>query len=238
MRKLSVWAKHHPAYARIIIVISRCLLVLIGYFLGTQLIKSGNQLSPLWIYFFIGIFFITAASYPSDRSSKTYTKRKWNDLVVASCGFLIVVSMSNQLNKLFSVYENAYATKTIEPSRYKNPQAEKLLEQYKSGEKKTFSAKEKRIIKNEFKYQLGQYAKAKITGNKKEGDEVALIILACIAAVGLFFLLAGLACSISCNGSDAAAIVVFVLGTAAIVFGLVMLIKSIKRKRQKSKSTS
>jgi len=238
MRKLSAWAKHHPAYARIIIIISRCLLALIGYFLGTELIKSGVEFSPLWIYVFIAVFFFAASFYPSDRSSKTYVKRKWSDLIVASCGFFIVVCMSNQLNKPFSVYETSYATTIVEPSPYKNAEAKKLLEQYQSGEKKTFTAKEKRIIKSEFKYQLGQYAKAKITGNKRAGDQVALIILACIAAVGLFFLLAGLACSISCNGSDAAAIVVFVLGTAAIVFGLVMLIKSIKRKNRKSKSSS
>lgn len=238
MRKLSVWAKHRPAYARIIIIISRCLLALIAYFLGTQLIKSGIKISPLWIYFFIAVFFFTAAFYPAERSSRTYAKRKWSDLIVASCGFFIVVCMSDQLNKPFSVYETTYAAKSIQPSLYKNPEAKKLLEQYQNGEKKTFTAREKRIIKNEFKYQLGQYAKAKLTGNKKSGDEVALIILACIAAVGLFFLLAALACSISCNGSDAAAIVVFVLGTAAIVFGLVMLIKSIKRKNRKSKSSS
>jgi len=238
MRKLSVWAKHHPAYARIIIIISRCLLLLIGYFLGTQSSQSGIELSPLWIYFFIAVFFIAAAFYPSDKSSKTYSKRKWSDLIVAACGFFIVLCFSNQLNKPFPVYESAYAIKPIEPSLYKNPQAKKLLEQYQNGEKKTFTTKEKRIIKNEFKYQLGQYAKAKITGNKKEGDDVGLIILACIAAVGLWILVGSLACTISCNGSDAAAIVVFVLGTAAIVFGLVMLIKSIKRKNRKSKSSS
>lgn len=238
MRKLSLWAKHHPASARIIIIISRCLLVLLGYYVGTQLLRSGTTLSPLWIYFFIAVFFITAAFYPSGRSSKMYARRKCSDLIVASCGFFVIVCISNQLDRPFSVYEGAYAAKTIEPSLYKNPQAKKLLEQYQSGEKKTFTAKEKRIIKNEFKYQLGQYAKAKITGNKKAGDEIALIILACIAAAGLFFLLAALACSISCNGSDAAAVVVMVVGTAAIVFGLVMLIRSINRKKRKSKTSS
>lgn len=238
MRRLSAWAKHHAAYARLIIVISRCLLVFMAYFVGTGLITSGIELSPLWIYFFIGVFFITAACYPSGRSSKTYAKRKWSDLLVASSGFFIVVCMSNQLNKPFPVYETSYAAKPIEPSLYKNPEAKKLLEQYKNGEKKSFTAKEKRIIKNEFKYQLGQYAKAKITGNKKQGDEVGLIILACIAALGLWILVGSLACTLSCNGSDAAAAVVFILGTAAIVFGLIMVIKSINRKKRKSKSSS
>jgi uncharacterized membrane protein HdeD (DUF308 family) len=234
MRKLSLWAKHHPVYARIIIVISHCLLVWIGYFLGMQLSETGIELSPLWLYLFIGIFFITGATYPS-KKSRNYFKRKLYDFMVACCSFFMVISVTYQLNTPASVYEPIQATTIAHPSPYKYVEAKKLLEQFKNGEKTKFNSKEKRIIKKEFNYQLLQYAKAKVTGDKTTGEQVALIILTCIAAVGLLYLLAALACTISCNGSDAAAIIVFVLGTAAIIWGLVAVIRSIRRKQKKSK---
>jgi hypothetical protein len=232
MRKLSLWAKHHPAYARAIVVISHCLLIWIGYFLAIQLLERNIQLSPLLLYFFIGVFFIAGATYPRKKSGN-YRKRKLYDLVVACCSFSLVICAVFQLNSPLSVYQNAQAT-TIEPSPYKYAEAKTLLEQFKNGEKTKFTSKEKRIIKKEFNYQLLQYAKAKLKGDKTSGEEVALIILACIAAVGLLYLVAALACTLSCNGSDAAAIIVAVLGTVAVIWGAVAVIRSIKKKHAKS----
>jgi uncharacterized membrane protein HdeD (DUF308 family) len=233
MRKLSLWAKHHPVYARTIIVFSHCILIWIGYFLGTQLSEKNIALSPLILYLFIGIFFVAGATYPSKKSG-SYKKRKFHDLLVACCSFFMVICGTYQLNTPVSITETAYATTIEKPLPYKYDAAKKLLEQFKTGEKTKFTAKEKRIIKKEFNYQLLQYAKAKITGDKTTGEQVALIILTCVAAVGLLFLVASLACSLSCNGSDAAAIVVALLGTVAVVWGAVAVIRAIKRKRSKS----
>lgn len=237
MRKLSLWAKFHPAYARIIIVISHCLLIWIGYFFGVQLFKTNISLSPLWLYLFIGIFFIAGATYPSGKRGN-YAKRKTYDLIVACCSFLMVLCVSNQLNAPVGVSETVQATTVINPSPYKYAEAKKLLEQFKNGEKTKFTSKEKRVIRKEFNYQLVQYAKAKVTGDKKSGEEVAFIILACIAAVGLFYLVMALACTLSCNGSDAAAVIVGVLGTAAIIFGLIAVIRAIRRKKSISNTTA
>ena len=91
---------------------------------------------------------------------------------------------------------------------------------------------EKRILKAEFKKQLKIWTLAKISGDKEEGDKAGLLILAIVGAAGLFFLVAALSCSLACNGSDAAAIVVLLLGTAAIVLGLLAVIRSINRKKR------
>ena len=117
---------------------------------------------------------------------------------------------------------------------YKNPEAERLLKAFTNGEKQAFSKKEKRIIKDEFKYQLAQYAKAKLTGDKKGGDQTALIILTCIVAVGLIYLLAAIACNLSCSGSDAAAVIVLVVGLAAIIWGMVVIMRRINRGPRKA----
>lgn len=233
MRKLSLWAKHHPVSARIIIVFSHCLLVCLGYFLGVQLLETNISLSPLWLYLFIAIFFIAGATYPSGER-RNYAKRKTYDLIVACCSFLMVLCVSNQLNAPMGISGTVQATTVINPSPYKYAEAKKLLEQFKNGEKTKFTSKEKRVIRKEFNYQLLQYAKAKVTGDKSNADTALLILLACIAAVGLFVLLAALACNISCNGSEAAALILFILGTAAIIWGLVKVIRSIQRKRIKS----
>jgi len=235
MRSISLWAKHHRQHARIIIIICRFLLICLACFLGTQLSQSAVMPSPLWTFFFMVVFFITGAHYPSERSAKNYRKRKLYDLIIASCGFLMAVCVTSELNKPFIGYQSVEATAAAVPSLYKFPEAEKLLKQFEKGEKIKFSARKKRIIKKEFNYQLLKYAKAKFTGNKSTADQTLLIILACIAAVGLLYLVAGLACTLSCNGSDAAAIIVAILGTAGVIWGLVAIIRSIKRKRSKAK---
>lgn len=234
MRKLSYWAKHYPVHARVIIVFSHCLLIYLGYFLGVQLLKIDIALSPLWLYFLIAIFFAAGATYPSKRWG-SYAKRKTYDLIVACCSFLMVLCVSNQLNAPVGISGTVQATTVINPSPYKYAEAKKLLEQFKNGEKTKFTSKEKRIIRKEFNYQLLQYAKAKVTGDKSNAETALLILLACIAAAGLFVLLAALACNISCNGSEAAALILFIFGTAAIIWGTVKVIRAIERRRSKTK---
>lgn len=235
MRSLSLWAKYHVVSARILIIISHGLLSWIGYFLGTRLSQSGVALSPLWTYFLIAVFIVTGALYPSGRSSKNYIKRKLCDFIVVACGFLLTISVVNNINRSSAIYQTAEAVIPVNPSSYKYAEAKKLLEQYEKGEKTNFTLKEKRVIRKEFKYQLLRFAKAKVAGNKNDTGDAAAIVLVCIAAAGLFFLLIGLACSLSCNGSEAAAWAVFILGTVAIVWGSVAIIRSINRKRGKPK---
>jgi hypothetical protein len=86
--------------------------------------------------------------------------------------------------------------------------------------------------------QLKKYAVAKVTGDKKAGDNAGLIILAIVGALGLLILVGALACNISCNGGTGGAIAVALLGTAAVVIGLIAVIRSIKRKSQTGKGTT
>lgn len=232
MRKLSLWAKHHAVAARIIIIVSRILLFLIACFLGKQLTTLGIDLSPLWIYFFIAVFFIAGATYPRERSSFNYAKRKCYDVVVAASGFFITLSFVAQMNT--PAYGTVQATVPVDPSPYKSAEAKNLLEQHAKGEKVKFTGKEKRIIRKEFNHQLLQYTKAKITGKKADAEQALLILLACIAAVGLLYLVMALACTLSCNGSDAAAVIVGIIGLAAVIWGLIAVIRAINRKKTKT----
>lgn len=237
MRQISYWAKDHPLLSRLFIVFSRCLLLWIACFLGAQVAIADMEVSPLWNYVFICLFLAACYAYPLTRTAANYTKRKRCELVVCVSGFLLTVCLVAQLHHPGSFYQSLQATVPIDIPSYKYPEAQKLLEQFKSGEKTDFTRKEKRIIRKEFNYQLVRYAKAKIVGNKNESGSAGLIILACIAAVGLLFLVLSLACTLSCNGSDAGAIMVGLIGTAAIVWGLIALIRSIRRKKQKAQES-
>ena len=75
-------------------------------------------------------------------------------------------------------------------------------------------------------------------GNKDGDAKAGLIIVTIIAALGLLYLVAALACSLSCNGSDAAAVVVLILGLAAIIWGTIAVINRISRGPKKKKKES
>jgi hypothetical protein len=234
MKKISYWGKSHPYSARLIIIVSQIIIFLLGAVIANSLSRNNINFSIPWTYLFIAIFFAVALIYTKKKWS--YAKRKTLDLLIAFIGFCLVVLCVNRLNQPGAYSNSAIAAIKIKEPIYKNPEAEKLLTAFKAGEKTKFSGKEKRIIKREFNYQLKKYIKAKVTGKKSDADQTLLIILACIGAVGLLYIIAGLACSLSCNGSDAAAVVVGVLGVAAVIWLLIITIRAINRKGQKKKT--
>jgi len=236
MRKISRWARTHAVSARIIIIVSHFLLVAIAFTLSEQAIPQSIRFSQCWFYIFIVGSLVAALYYPrgnaGNKSKWNYAKRKTFDLLVVLFGFCLYFLVASELNQPTTGSWSASAL-TIEKSPYKNPEAERLLKSFREGQRHTFTKQEKRILRQEFNYQLEQYVKAKITGDKAKQDTTLPIILCCVAAVGLLFLVASLACSLDCGGSATGALLVGVLGTAAVIFGLVMAIKAINRKAQK-----
>src|SRR5438128_784233 len=77
-----------------------------------------------------------------------------------------------------------------------------------------------------------QYVKATIRNDKTAADQALLIILAIIVALGLLYLVAAAACSLSCSGADAAAALVAIVGTVGIIWLLVIIIKKIGRRKE------
>ena len=73
----------------------------------------------------------------------------------------------------------------------------------------------------------------KKTNELSKGEKVALTILAVLAALGLLFLVASLACNLSCSGSDAAAVIVGLGGGALVIVLLVVAIRAIYNKKRK-----
>jgi drug/metabolite transporter (DMT)-like permease len=222
---------------RCLIVVLHLLLIYLAWSLSERLFESGTYFSPLWLVFFSSIFLLVAIFYPHRKSNRvvSYARRKIFDFLACFCGFAMAGLFLLQLDQQQTIYPSASGTELPAATVYKNPAAEKILKAFSTGEKKSLTGKEKRIVKNEFKFQLKEYAKAKIRGNKQQSDQVLSIILLCIAASGILYLLTVLSCTLSCNGSAGAAIAVLVVGLAGLIIGVIFAIRAIEKHSRKER---
>jgi hypothetical protein len=244
MRKLSYWAKMNPWKSRIIIILSHILLIFLGWYTGKGLVNLGVLMPAYWLYIFLLIFLIAAITYPSKKNKvfinkmKFYRQCKTRDFLLGATTFCMIVSLTNEKENTFYVSQPAFAIPAASALiKKEKPTATEILASLKYRDKSTLSHTEKRILKQEFKKQLKNYVVAKIKGNKKEGDQSGLIILAIIGAIGLLSLVAAISCNLSCNGSEGAALALGILGTAGIIWGLLAVIKAIKRGRREKKES-
>ena len=200
-----------------------------AWFVGRALSEMDITVPRGLGYFTLLIFIVVALLYPSGNSIISsrkyfYIRQKSCDALLAACTFIMMVSITN--NQLYHVAtSSSYATSSISIS--KPPTAEEILSSLKYRDKKTLTKQEKKILRQEFKKQLKIFTKATLSGNKKNADNSALVILVIIGAIGLTILLAALVCSISCGGAEGLAVAVALLGLTAIIWASVVLIRRI-----------
>jgi len=227
MKNISFWAAGHIKAARSLIVCIKIILFVLAYYTGLILYKAQLFLPATAIYSAVlSVLLIVVIAYPSAKKQRltkkfSYARQKTCDFFLSLCSFLIIATLVNNADKPMG-YPQSYGSHII-----KRPTAQEILNSGKT--KGSFSRKEKKILKKEFFKQLKIYAAAKMSGDKAAAGEAWKTILVIIAALGLTYLLAALVCNLSCSGSDAAAIIVGVLGLAGIIWGVVALIKRIHR---------
>jgi hypothetical protein len=245
MKKLSAWAKSNPWKARIIIIVSHLILWVLAWNTGTGLLAQNILLPDSFLLVSLIVFLAAALFYPLKRNRTIanrnvfYKKQKLSDFLLAASTFSMILCIANvnDISVLSVAPASGSIASTVPRHNTNQPTAAEILASLKDRDKSTLTRTEKRILKKEFKVQLKKYVKAKLAGDKKAAGDTGLIILTIIAAVGLLYLVAALSCSLSCNGSDGAALVVALVGTAAVVFGVVMIIRGInKRYREKKES--
>lgn len=234
MKRISIWARQNRTYAIILIVFIEMTLATMAVFIGLASFKLGITFQPIVIGLSILVFLITILVYPVKERwrfarQKLYPFQKLCDLSMIICIFTFIAGMTNATSKMSLPVNQAVA------SFHSNPTATEILESLKYRDKSSLTKAEKRILKAELKKQIKQYVEAKVSGNQKNAGTTALIILTIIGAIGLGAALMALVCSISCGGSEALAVVVAILGLTGIIFGSVLLIKSINRKKKTKK---
>jgi hypothetical protein len=230
MRKISIWASHHIWATRFIIIGIYILLNFLGWMLGDLLGLLNIKIHVLSAYTTCFILLAGIAVYPSKKRGHRYKKfylvQKSSDLILAVSTFFLIVyvgnnffsSQTNNQNNVYAATGNSISTFTTKPS----------LHPIKSLLSKIFHPSY--LNKN-----LKQKLKAKLHELRRQykdstqGEKIALIALSVIVAAGLLYVLAALSCSISCSGSEGAALVVAILGTGLIIFLLVKVIQRINR---------
>lgn len=237
MKQISFWAKRHVWPSRIIIIISHIILTIIAIYWGVQSFKVGFKLNESWLYALILLYFSLYFIYPSTRSKtilkNTYTVRLWLHAVMALCSFMMVFSYTNvkmqpTTNGSASA---AVSIKIDKEKRYKNSEAERLINSYKNGGIKKFSRTDRKVLREELKYQFQQLKEAKKAGQKAEGSDALKIIITILVALLLLYGLTVLSCTLTCNGNEGAAVAVFVSGIAAIIFGVIMIFRGKNKKK-------
>ena len=238
MRKISFWGRANKWNARLITITGTILLVLLGIATGSLLNDLAVHMPPATLTLLIIIYFVGVFLYPSkqnkNKDCRFYQKQKTCDAILAASTFLLTAFIANNNFRDIQFISGLQASTIAKPilpadstvKKYKSITAFSASLKNENGEPLKWKEK-KKLLKEQVR------AIKKAEGLSKSGETI-LVILSVIAALGLLYVVAALACGISCNGSAAGAIVVGVLGTAVVVFLLIRVIRSINRKKRKN----
>jgi len=242
MKKISLWAKGHKIVARLIIIASFILLTALGIITGSLLNDTGVSISSILLFVFISVYLAAALAYPSKSlkgkkitAAAFYIRQKICDWLLAASTFCMIVFLSNRPDQLFSYTTPLSAAIPVSTAFPKDS----TLKTYKPIA--AFSASLKDEAGKSLKWkEKKKLLKEQIRAIKKDGDmsngaKVALIALSVLAALGLLYAVAALACNLSCGGSEGAAVVVMIGGAGVIAFLLIISIRAILGKKKKLK---
>jgi len=244
MKKNSLWAKDHKVAARLIIIFSFILLTLLGIITGTLLNDTGISIASATLFIVIAIYLAAVIAYPAKSlkgkkltAAAFYTRQKTCDLLLAASTFCMIVFLSNRPDKLFSyttplsaaIPATAAFPKDSTVKNYKPITAFSASLKDETGKSLKWKEK-KQLLKN-------QIRAIKKDNDMSNGAKAALIILSVAAALGLLYLVAALACNISCGGSEGAAVLVTIGGAGLVIFLLILAIRAITGKKKKPNKT-
>lgn len=224
MKPLSTWAYHHKWTARLLIVCCYLLLNIIGFLAGDLLLFMNTQVSAFFVYLITTIFLVALALYPSRREKYRYGNfyvwQKTCDAVLITTTFLLIISAANLRQSVHTPFGRA-TVQAIVPSTA-HPLKTTLIE--KKEHKLSFIQKAKSKL---FKavQAVRSYWKSRTTAEK-----VLLIFLALVLAAAAIMGVLALSCNIACAGSEGAALLVALLGSALVIFLFVRAIRGINRK--------
>lgn len=239
MKKISLWARQHPNKARLLIIICFFFITFFGIVAGSFLDQLEVVLPPALLYITISVLLVAYSIYPSKSVRApalaltwNYRNRKFADGLLVAGTFLLVVCISNNQFRDINFVPGANAASVIPPPlirdtsavHYKSIAAFSTSLRHADGS--SLKWKEKRKL-------LRQQVKAiKHSDELSRSNKTLLTILSVLAAFGLLYLVAALACNLSCNGSESAAILLGLGGSVIVIFLLVLALRSIKGRKK------
>jgi len=208
-----------------------------------RLLDDLNIVIPsLFLYFFIATSIAGLIIYPSQKlkgivicREAFYIRQKFCDLVLIASTFLMIVYGANHFDGFGLNYSAISAaipvnrSVTVDSSTCNYKPIEAFRASMKNKDGKTLRWKERRKL---LKTQLNEIRR---TDDLPVGAKIALTIACVLVAAGLSTLLAAAACSLSCSGSEALAVVVGLGGAVVIILLLVWALRAIYGKKKKKK---
>lgn len=200
--------------------------------MGKNLLAMGLQLNGflLWaalILYSCGVLFYPPAKKHVDIKAflTFYARRKKFDWMLAFSTFLAVSFIGNSPGSpfIFSEYLNGATmekTSIVPVPKHNND---------KNTFKLTSTRAERKAIFKEFKKVLKESLRRE-NGSNNNATRITLVVLTIIGGVFLSLLVAGIACSLACNGNETLAVMVAVLGITGAILLMVAVIKAIIRK--------
>ncbi|MBY0478155.1 MAG: hypothetical protein K2Q24_10950 [Chitinophagaceae bacterium] len=221
MKQLSFWASRHTAAARVIIILFYIPLNICGYYTGMLLWDIQIELKPLFIntlaLLIIGLFLLYKKNAP-------FYKRKLMEGSMGVCTFCIICFYGNQINNPQPYFPLVAATQAVTYIK---------INERIAVEENLHQDKESSLQHKELKKQL-----KKIRPSEKENPvwvKVLLIILTLLVALWLIAVLTFFACSLSCNGAEAAAWIIGIIGVSGIIVLVTFVIRTILGRKKKRK---
>ena len=237
MIAISQWANRNPVKSRFLIASFHLLAVANAIILGLLFFLSDWPASSLLAFLLVNVFFVAYLRYPTNRrrlSKKKYWQQKRIDFTLALCySLLIAVSLNNFLANEEGLPdgETDLTEVTIMHSALSAPPVATTNATLTKTERREARRSQFKALKSQFK-ELKTELRAwkKEHKGQKKGRGLAnalLILLVLLGAAALAFGVAGLSCSLSCNGQEGMAVIVLLGGLTGIIWLSVVLIKSI-----------
>jgi hypothetical protein len=220
MQNLSYWGMMNPLKAQFIIVFAQILFCLLATYSGIWLFTQDILLTNSLYYTGFGLFFITFALYPVKRSrfrfwKHTFAKQMGMSSLLMVSYLMIALTISNREARIAS------QTRTSAPQN--------VSIALKSGIQTAIIAP-KTTLKARLKQKYATY----VLKNRKNASMDTGSIVGIIAIILLMILcllgVAALACNVSCSGSSSMGIVVLVGGTAFVLWGGILVIRSLLKR--------
>ena len=240
--RLSFWASQHRPAAITCIVFAKIVIGIIGYNLGFWAAIEGLALSTDLKWLLAAIAGISFWAYPSKRLKQHlgraifYRRQKSIDAVLATLGFATFFWLGNlapgsvaqpqsqhlPVRILWSSMQREGAVNLPETTPSKPTTLQKTG---RTGKLKQWFAQK---IKKRIERKMERFVR--LSGDSGTAEKILLTVLLLLLAFIALYLVAILACSLSCNGQEGLAVLVAVVGVSGIIIGLVFGFSRIWRK--------
>ena len=230
MKKYSIWSARNPEAARMIIAFCHIMLIALSIVFGIVTYFEDIKISNRFSLVMVLAFSLAYLLYPNRKAKEGLYKYSWSrrikhDFVMALSYSCILVAGINQFSfQPLNTSAQDYPVRLMSV----NPQIASEVHSHKEVRKE--NKLQVKSIKAEIKKQLkSMKAEWKANNPNKSFLKIMLILLILSLAILLWSGIASLACSLSCGGQEGAAIIVFVVGTAAVILLMVIAIRATVR---------